>query len=55
MMGRRQKLKGADEFDVVSRYWRGITGWDRGVVKRIKRRMNKRARKEAKAAVRQQA
>lgn len=50
--GRRQRLKGEDEFDVVDSNWRRVTGWDRGVVGRIKRRMNKRVRREAGEALR---
>lgn len=52
--GRRQRLKGEDEFDVVDLSWRRATGWDRGVVARIKHRMNKRVRREAREALRKE-
>lgn len=49
MMGRKQKLKGGDEYDVVCG-WRGWYCYLKraGVCKAIKRKMNKRARREAK-------
>lgn len=50
--GRRQRLKGEDEFDVVDSTWRRVTGWDRGVVARTKRRINKRARRIGKSETR---
>lgn len=45
MMGHRQKLKGGDELDCVRsrRYY----NWNPGSAKGIKRKMNKRARREA--------
>jgi len=52
--GRRQRLKGEDEFDVVDPIWRRVTGSDRGVVARIKRRMNKRVCREAGEALRKE-
>lgn len=52
--GRRQRLKGEDEFDVVDPNWRRVTGWDRGVVGRVKRRMNKRVRRESGEALRKE-
>lgn len=51
--GRRHRLKGEDEFDVVDSTWRRVTGWAR-VVARIKRRMNKRGRREAREALRKE-
>ena len=49
MMGRKQKLKDGDEFDVVSGWRRWYCYLQRaGSVKAIKKRMNKRARKEGK-------
>jgi hypothetical protein len=47
----KQKLKGGDEWDWVSKYWRKMFRWHPGEGKIVKRRMNKRARKEAKQAV----
>ena len=49
MMGRKQTLKGGDEYDVVSR-WRKLYCYLQraGVAKSIKKKMNKRDRKEAK-------
>ena len=49
MMGRKQKLKGGDEYDVVCG-WRGWYCYLKraGVCKAIKRKMNNRARREAK-------
>mgnify|MGYP003680160237 CR=1 FL=1 len=49
MMGRKQKLKGGCEYDVVFR-WRGWFCYleRAGVCKSIKKKMNKRARSDAK-------
>tara|TARA_Y100000310_G_scaffold241127_1_gene245035 strand:- start:254 stop:481 length:228 start_codon:yes stop_codon:yes gene_type:complete len=49
MMGRKQKLKGGNEFDVVSS-WRKLFCYlqHAGVTKSIKKKMNKRARQEGK-------
>lgn len=46
MMGRKQKLKGGDEYDAV--YWRNkLCVFDKSVVgRKTKRKMNKRWRKE---------
>lgn len=52
--GRRQRLKREDEFDVVDSNWRRVTGWDRGVVSAIKRRINRRARREAREVLRKE-
>lgn len=54
MMGHRQKTSGGDEWDV-------ITGWRRvlcytlraGVCKRIKTKMSRRARRDAKLSLRE--
>jgi len=54
MMGRRQTLRGGDEWDVASRKARRIVPMGRGVIKQVKRRMNKRARQEARQGVRHQ-
>lgn len=53
-MGRRQKLKSGDEWDVVSG-WRKLMCYTLrpGVCKSIKQKMNRRARREAKADIRQ--
>jgi len=49
MKGRKQKLKGGDEFDVVSSWRRVYCYLQRaGVAKSIKKKMNKRFRKDAK-------
>jgi hypothetical protein len=49
MMGRKQKLKGGDEYDVVSS-WRKVMCYLQraGATKSIKKKMNKRARSDAK-------
>ena len=49
MMGRKQKLKGGDEFDVVGGWRRWYCYLQRaGAVKAIKKKMNKRSRSDAK-------
>ena len=50
--GRRQVLKNGDEADVASKRARKIVPFRRGAVQKIKRKMNKRARKEAGTAIR---
>lgn len=52
-MGRRQKLADGDEYDVVSK-WRHLLAWTQRAGKKrgVKKTMNKRARKEAKADLR---
>ena len=50
--GRRQALKGGDEWDAANRRSRRLVPFGRGDVKKIKQRMNKRARKEGARAVR---
>jgi len=49
MMGRKQTLKNGDEYDVVGR-WRKLYCYLQraGVAKSIKKKMNKRFRKDAK-------
>jgi hypothetical protein len=49
MMGRKQKLKGGDEYDVVGG-WRKLMCYLQraGVTKSIKQKMNRRYRHEAK-------
>ena len=49
MMGRKQKLKGGDEYDVVGS-WRKLYCYLQraGAAKSIKKKMNKRARSDAK-------
>ena len=49
MMGRKQTLKGGDEYDLVSN-WRKLYCYLQraGVAKSIKKKMNKRARKDVK-------
>lgn len=48
--GRRQTLKGGSEYDVTVKGWRRAMCYlsRAGVAKKIKRKMNKRARQEAK-------
>lgn len=46
MMGRRQVLKSGDEYDAVTG-WRRLLKWRPGERKAIKRKLNRRARKEA--------
>ena len=49
MMGRKQKLKGGDEYDVVGGWRRWYSYLQRaGPVKAIKKKMNKRDRHDAK-------
>jgi len=48
-MGRKQILKSGDEYDAVTS-WRHVLNWKAGERKRIKRRLNKRFRREARAA-----
>ena len=52
--GSQAAIEGEDEFDVVDANWRRLTGWGRGVVARIKRRLNKRVRREAGEALRKE-
>lgn len=52
--GRRQRLKGGDEWDAASKRARGIVPFQRGVLQKIKRKMNKRDRKQAGAAIQQE-
>lgn len=53
MMGHRQKLISGDEVDALSRMWRKMLIYlERpGVRKAIKRKVNKRSRREAKGAL----
>ena len=49
MMGRKQTLKGGDEYDVVAGMRRWYCYLQRaGVAKSIKKKMNKRSRRDAK-------
>ena len=48
MMGRKQKLKDGDEYDCASTRSRALLSFRPGQTKSIKRKMNKRWRKEAK-------
>ena len=52
MMGHRQKLKGGDEWDVTTP-WRKVMCYlaRPGATKRIKMKMNRRARRDAKRAL----
>ncbi len=53
MMGRKQKLKGGDEWDVVTDWRRWYSYLQRaGAVKSIKKKMNKRDRYDAKHKLR---
>lgn len=52
--GRRQQTKDGDEADAASRRARRIVPFQRGELRRIKRRMNKRARQETSEALRQE-
>lgn len=51
MMGRRQILKCMDEYDALSKQWRRGKPWAPGDLRRIKRRMNKRVRAEARREI----
>jgi hypothetical protein len=50
-MGHREKLAG-DGFDAFARFWRGNLHFRPGEVAKVKRRYSKKARKDAKLAVR---
>ena len=45
--GRKEQVKGGDEADAASRRARRIVPFGRGELRKIKRRMNKRVRREA--------
>jgi len=47
MMGHREELKSGDEYDALTR-WRKYVGYRAGTVKAIKRKFNKRIRRESK-------
>jgi hypothetical protein len=47
MMGHRAELKSGDEYDALTG-WRRVCGYKAGTVKAIKRKFNKRIRREAK-------
>lgn len=49
---RKEKLKSGDEHDAASRKARRIVPFCRGELRKIKRRMNKRTRRLAKAETR---
>ncbi len=53
MMGHREKLKGGDEWDVVSPRARKILCYTShaGICKAIKKKMNRRARKNARREI----
>lgn len=50
---KRRAIRG-DEQDAASRYWRGRVFWQRGELRKIKRRMNKRERREGSRAIEEQ-
>ena len=50
MMERKQVLKSGDEYDAVTR-WRHLIPWRVGERKAVKRRLNKRFRKEGRLRV----
>lgn len=52
--GRREQVKGGDEADAASRRARRIVPFGRGELRSIKRRMNKRVRREAREALRKE-
>lgn len=52
--GRREQAKGGDEADAASRRARRIVTFWPGELRKIKRRMNKRARREAGEALRKE-
>lgn len=49
----KRKRVGGDEFDAFSR-WRNIHRWGAGDLRRIKRKANKRERREGRAEARRQ-
>ena len=52
--GRKEQVKGGDEADAASRRARRIVTFGRGELRKIKRRMNKRIRREAGEALRKE-
>jgi len=52
--GRRQRLKSGDEWDAAHRRSRRLVSFRAGEPKKIKRQMNKRARKEGVQAIRKE-
>jgi hypothetical protein len=42
----KQVLKSGDEYDAVSKYTRSVIKWKRKALKKIKRALNKRIRKQ---------
>jgi hypothetical protein len=46
----KRKMVHAEEFDAFTK-WRAVHFWQSGELRRIKRRANKRERREAKAAI----
>ena len=52
--GRKEQAKGGDEADAASPRARRIVSFGRGELRRVKRRMNKRVRREAGEALRKE-
>jgi len=46
MMGHKTKLKSGDEYDAFTK-WRNVLNWRAGQIKAVKRKFNKRVRREA--------
>jgi hypothetical protein len=54
MMGHRDALKGGDEWDGLTKGGRAVHRFRAGVRKLLKRRVNKRARKEIKQSTKEE-
>ncbi len=50
MMGHRERLKGGDEWDALTRNWRSVLHWKPGQTRKAKRTFNKRVRRLARMA-----
>ena len=50
VMGHREKLISGDEYDVLTQ-WRRVHAYKAGTVKAIKRKFNKRTRRQAKESL----
>ena len=53
MMGHRGKLKSGAEYDALTRWRKRILHWKPGETRQVKRKYNKRQRKQAKGELRQ--
>lgn len=51
---KRRRAIDADEQDAASKYWRQRVFWQRGELRKIKRRISKRERREGKDEIKEQ-